>query len=55
MMQSGYNSVNEQKIIAVFLKEDCEDEKNQLTMSQRNIMLMKIIAEINKKEDECYV
>ncbi len=56
MIQSGYNTLNERDFIAAFLKEDCEEGKNQLTISQKDAMLLNIFKEIqNNKEDGYYV
>ena len=53
-MQSDYNALNQQEIITIFFKEDCMDEKNQLSISKQNAMLLKIFSEIQKRKEEGY-
>ena len=55
MIQSDYNAIQEQKIIRIVFYEDCEEERNQLSLPQRNAMLLNILKEIKDKEGNCYV
>ncbi|MBQ9532279.1 MAG: hypothetical protein IJR70_09440 [Eubacterium sp.] len=51
MIQSGYNAMEEKRIINIFFQEDCKEEKNQLSISKREAMLLKILSEIKINKD----